>query len=101
MNYETYPSEIPLTADKILYFLEFYNWGEHKPVKWKLCKRNFIREPIEEEEYNLFNCPEGHPYTVLEGEVYHDGAVPDRSWLKYMVDALNEKSYNERKKVEI
>ena len=49
----------------------------------------------------MFYCPEGHPYSVLEGEVYRDGAVPDRSWLHYMVDALNEKSYNERKKVEI
>ena len=34
---------------------------------------------------------EGHPYVLLEGELHGDTCVPNKKWIMYMVDALNEK----------
>lgn len=83
--------------DKTLYYVEFNRGG--RPGEFTVFRRNYIRS---DEEYQrlknasesciLLMTNEGHPYNILTATYGPDGCVPDKSWIKWMVDALNEKS---------
>jgi hypothetical protein len=36
-------------------------------------------------------CNEVHPWNIFTSEYGPDGCVPDKAWVKWMVDAMNEK----------
>ena len=101
MNYETYPEKLSSNEDTPLYYIEFHNWENGTPITWKLYKRQFICSREEWlEKYKDINisglmCREGHPWALLEDELLQDHCIPNKQWLKFMVDALNEKVYND------
>ena len=103
-KYEWYPEIKDRNLDHPAYRLEFHQW-EGKPETWKLEKRNFLE--TKEEWDKLMNSSddkfaieimsrEVHPYTLIEGVVYADNCIPNKQWLKWMVDALNEKALKEK-----
>lgn len=99
MKIETYPEKIMSDNDYPLYYLEFIDWEDNKPVRWKLYKRNFVylkedwKQLLEKMSKfeAMFASREGHPYALLEDVVHSDSCIPNKDWLKFMVDALNEK----------
>lgn len=99
--FEIYPKS-EKGKDKELYFIEFLQFFDKDPITWKLYKRQFIL-PEDEIERLKQSAPndwellqimgnEGHPWWLLDGTLQPDGTVPDKNWLLWMVDALNEKS---------
>jgi len=102
--FEIYPKSECGQSDRELYFIEFTQFFKNDPIHWKLYKRQFILPPDEYERLKketpentglLIMGNEGHPWWLLDGELQPDGTVPDKSWLLWMVDALNEKSSKE------
>ena len=86
------------------FFIEFLQFFKDDPITWKIYKRSFIQPPTElaklkelaPEDFPLLEmCNEGHPYWLLDGNLQPDGTVPDKKWLEWMVDALNEKAARE------
>jgi hypothetical protein len=102
MSYETYPPNISASSDEPLYFIEFHDWQDGSDIIWKLYKRQFLYSKEEFEnmiskapsEYSLL-CREGHPWSLLEDKLLDEGCVPNKKWLCWMVDALNEKVYSD------
>jgi hypothetical protein len=98
MKYETYP-EYKYGEEYPLYIIEFTDWENGKPLRWKLCKRSFVcSKGVWDMETSNCNpdmlkimSREGHPLSLLEDEVLPDHCIPNRKWLEWMVDALNEK----------
>jgi hypothetical protein len=89
-------------ADENLYYVEFGR-GDI-PTHFTLFKRQFIHT---KEDWEKF-CPpgtislmsrEGHPWNILTDSFGPDGCVPDRAWVCWMVDALNEKLNRENKSI--
>lgn len=88
-------------GQKPLYYVEF-NRGD-RPGEFTLFKRQFFHSEKELEEmekkcqsdnekqwFRISN--EVHPWNLFTGEFCeHDGGMPDKNWVKWMVDALNEK----------
>ena len=90
-----------------LYYVEF-NRGD-KPNEFTLFKRNwfYTSSGLDELEANnvyshkeqaiswLRISNECHPYNLFTASFGPDGCSPDKKWVKFMVDALNEKAKNE------
>ena len=99
-KYEWYPEIKDRNSDHPAYRLEFHQW-EGRSETWKLERRNFIYSSKDWNELlkssnSLSICSrEGHPYILLEGEVVCEESIPNKEWLKWMVDALNEKTYKD------
>lgn len=92
---ETYKSSYYPEEDKELYYVEFNRGG--RPFEFTLFKRNYIRSPEEWEKIQKtdgfvegFMSNEGHPYQLFTGTYGKDGCIPDKKWVMWMVDALNE-----------
>lgn len=93
--FEVYP-EYDGKTRKPLYIIEFTKVkGEGQKEKWTLFQRSWI---YTEERWNsmvkdgvetLLGC-EGHPYNLLSGEVLPEQCIPNKTWLKWMVDQLNK-----------
>lgn len=82
--------------DKGLYYVEFNRGGV--PFEFTLFKRSYIHSPEKWEEIRKqdgfvkgFMSNEGHPYQLFTGTYGKDGCIPDKKWVMWMVDALNEK----------
>jgi hypothetical protein len=99
-KYEWYPEIKDRNSDHPAYRLEFHQW-EGKPETWKLEKRNFLfpkdkwDELMNESTDSVAESLMGrevHPYTLLEDKVLPNHCIPNKKWLKWMVDALNEKA---------
>ena len=93
-NMSYYPEE-----GKLPFYVEFERGG-HKN-EFTLFRRQFIHsdeqmELFEKETLNIFPlvkmCNEGHPWNLFTSDHGPDGCVPDRKWICWMVDALNEKA---------
>jgi hypothetical protein len=104
--FEIYPSSED-REDRTPYFIEFLQFFEKDPITWKLYLRHFFHTPeemakIKEKGPNEFLMAslsnEGHPWWLLDGKLQPDGTVPDKKWLLWMVDALNEKAHNDHVK---
>lgn len=101
--FEIYP-KTETGEDKALYFIEFLQFFKDNPITWKLYKRSYI---FSKEEYKKMVSEkpddlatqlmgnEGHPWWLLDGTLQPNGTVPDKKWLLWMVDALNEKVQKE------
>lgn len=85
-------------SQKPLYYVEF-DRGVKKGT-FTIFRRQFIHSEAELTEMekkdpkNIFMlrmCNEGHPWNLFTAEHAPEGRVPDRKWIEWMVDALNEK----------
>lgn len=89
---ETYPN-FDCKKEFPLYYLEFTRWAENDPLKWTLFKRQFLYPNRNSSEYFFGN--EVHPWNLGGGVVNEE--YPDAidlnsiKFLKFMVDALNDK----------
>ena len=92
---EYYP-EVKNNEDGSLFYLEFTRWTG-RPWRWNLFQRQWICSKEEWEqshEEHVLDSREGHPWNLGEGEVNereHAMDMNTRQFLKFMVDALNEK----------
>lgn len=100
-KYEWYPEIKDRNSDHPAYRLEFHQW-ENEPETWKLEMRNFIfpkdkwdvmMKKSEDSFATTLMGREVHPYTLLEDTVTE--GIPNKQWLMWMVDALNEKAYKD------
>lgn len=89
-NYSYYPEK----GDG-LYYVEFDRGG--RAFEFTLFKRSYIHSPEEWEKIQKedgfikgFMSNEGHPYQLFTGTYVKDGCIPDKKWVMWMVDALNE-----------
>lgn len=81
-----------------LYYVEFNRGGRLN--EFTLFKRHFIRTKEQIEKIRK-ECPqcftstlmlesnEGHPWNIFTGQYGPNGCIPDRTWVCWMVDALN------------
>lgn len=101
--FEIYPVSDP-GEDKLPFFIEFIQFSKGDSIRWKLYRRNYIFPKEEYEKMKAKNpndwtlsmmSNEGHPYWILDGTLQPDGTVPDKKWLFWMVDALNDKAKQE------
>ena len=87
---ETYPEE------DSLFYVEFSQW-EGSPLRWNLFQRQYMYPPEEWEkmEHGPLDSNEVHPWNLGEGIVNEKEYAMDmntKTFLKFMVDALNEKA---------
>lgn len=114
-EWEFYPPEPPMDLYKKLenpqwhplYSVEFHRWKKGEPMHWRLFKKNFIYTPEQWDKMMLENIedparilmsPEGHPYQLANGTVNeHPNVIclETKEFLKYLVDALNAKSFQD------
>jgi hypothetical protein len=110
-RYEFYPPtdvNIKNPYERPKYFLELHTW-DGKKWTYKMCERVFILP--EEDYYKALESSgddawmllgvEGHPYTLAEGDVNPNENSFDFEtikYLKYTIDALNEKVQNDNLK---
>jgi len=101
--FEIYP-EYEDRNQKPPFFIEFLQFFKDSPITWKIYRRHFFHTPeelakIKETSPDDFAmslvCNEGHPWWLLDGKLQPDGTVPDKKWLLWFVDALNEKAERE------
>lgn len=89
-----------------IYYVEFGRGG--KGNEFTLFKRHFIRSKEEIEKIKkecpecftsnlMLECNEGHPYNIFTANYGPEGCVPDRKWVCWMVDCLNDKLIEEEK----
>jgi hypothetical protein len=86
-------------GQKPLIYVEF-NRGD-KPGEFTLFQRNFMYPPEEWEKMKKSGTDdfasslmsnEVHPWNLFTGEFCeHDNGIPNRKWIEWMVDAMNEK----------
>jgi hypothetical protein len=98
-KYEWYPEIKDRNSDHPAYRLEFHQW-EDEPETWKLEMRGFIyskqswdemmENKSEDSFFGTIVGREGHPYTLFDGIVTE--GIPNKQWLMWMVDAVNEKA---------
>ena len=90
----------PKSEDKGLYYIEFSNWDDTDKWQWRLFQRQFMyseeewNRQLENNEVAEFMSNEVHPWQLECGdvnEIEHAVDLNTRSFLKFMVDALNEK----------
>ena len=95
MKYELYPKDISRDSDLPSYYIEFLDLENDSPLRWKLYRRYFLYSVDEWKEIMggefTLASREGHPYVLLEGELHGTNCIPNKKWIMYMVDALNEK----------
>ena len=84
--------------DSPLYYVEF-DRGFTKGT-FTLFRRQFIlskedMEKLKKSDTNdsklMLMCCEGHGWNIMTDNYGPDGSVPDKKWVCWMVDALNEK----------
>ena len=91
-------SSIYPTTDnrKALYYVEF-NRGD-KEGEFTIFRRQWMHSEAELAEMEkkspadsqlLRLCNEVHPWNIFTAEYGPDGCVPDKTWVQWMVDALN------------
>jgi hypothetical protein len=112
MKYEfyTYPEDTNSGEDFPLYFIEFSRWHSvedaRRPsdceLRWQLFRKNFIfsKEEFEQMHRTAFRCREGHPWNLGEGVVQENPNAVNMhtmEFLKFMVDALNEKAQSQKR----
>jgi hypothetical protein len=102
----TYEDNIYPNCDnghKSLYYVEFDRGN--KNGEFTIFRRQFMyteEELVEWEKkspkdiFMLRMCNEVHPWNIFTARYGSDNSVPDRTWVKWMVDALNEKVDNEK-----
>ena len=85
-----------------LYYVEFERGG-HKN-EFTVFKRQwfFSKKQLEEIKANdpdafaiAFITNEGHPWNIFTATYGPLGSMPDERWVRFMVDALNEKVKND------
>lgn len=96
-------SYYPELDDAGLFYVEFER-GEVKG-EFTLFQRQFMYSPQEldrlkkeDPQHAPFRemCNEVHPWNLFTATYGPDGCMPDRKWIEWMVDALN--NYNKSKK---
>jgi len=104
--HEFYPEIEPKNPfEKPKFFLEFNSW-DGKRWTYKVCQRAILiseeecQKALEERGDDAFLLieAEGHPYTLWEGELNENKdaiSLDTKSFLIYLVDALNEKVIND------
>lgn len=90
---EYYPDNY--SVENYQFYIEYTQW-EGKPWRWQLFQRQFMYPPEEWEkmEHDVLESNEVHPWNLGEGIVNQNEHAMDmntRKFLKFMVDALNEK----------
>ena len=103
---EIYPTPIPRPAnlveiyDQPIYYVEFYDYQRYKVYRkhFIISKDVYLREKDMNDKYFILTSPEVHPYELLSGDCTPDGSISltSKPYLKYLVDALNEKEIRER-----
>lgn len=105
---ETYPANISASLDYPLFYIEFTQWDIDSVEYWRLFKRNFVCAPADQEKIILqkygtnvdtetfqflMQQRELHPYQLNSGQIVDERCIDmsTKSFLKFMVDALNEK----------
>lgn len=91
--------------DGISYYVEFDRGN--RGGEFTLFQRSFIHSKemyaqimsmaSENEKFWLKQSAEGHPYNLFTGTYGCDSCYPNKEWVKWMVDALNEKTKNNNK----
>lgn len=108
MSYEIYP-QCDGKSQKPLYYVE-YDRGGKNVKEFTLFRRQFMNteEKLKELEEKSPNdawmirlSNELHPWNIFTAGYGPDGSVPDRKWVEWMVDALNEKTSRGEKSVDI
>jgi hypothetical protein len=88
--------------EKSLYYVEFGRGGQE--YEFTIFRRHFmysekelnnLKEKNPDHTLYLEITNEVHPWNIFTSDFGHDGCVPDRAWVCWMVDALNEKAKNE------
>lgn len=93
MTYEFYPSLDK--EDKNPYYAEFHHWAKDN-ITFTIFRRQFFCSKEQRlGDTLILGSWEFHPWNLFEGSC-NDGCVPDREWIKWLVDALNEKSEREK-----
>lgn len=82
-----------------LYYVEFDRGSQTNT--FTLFKRQFIIPPDEWDAMKKVSdmddfavrlmSNEGHPWNIMTDKYGPDGCMPDKHWVMWMVDALNEK----------
>ncbi len=92
MNYTYYTYPQQREGDQ-LFYIEFHQW-EGRPKIFKIMQRHFF------ESEDLHPLKEGHGWNLWEGEVGKDNTfqLNTEKYLKFLIDALNEKNLNDKKK---
>lgn len=82
MNY--YPED-----GKSLYYVEFGRGVDKN--EFTLFRRQYLypQEEWEKMEHGPLEFNEVHPWNIMTARFGPDGRVPDRAWVKFMVEALN------------
>lgn len=91
-NPSCYPSE-----GKLLFYVEFNRGG--RANEFTLFKRHFFHTEeelakLKSENPNDFFwiSNEGHPWNIFTATYGPDGSMPDKKFICWMVDAMNEKA---------
>lgn len=89
-NMEIYPE----TKDP-LYFVEFYETKNADVLKYKIYQRGASLDfgpPFEGEYQKLMISAFGHPLVLIEECCREKFGTPDKDFIKWIVDAMNEKA---------
>lgn len=67
--------------------------------EFTLFRSQFFRDPATIEEKDVWakisnRC---HPWNIFTGQYGMDGCIPDKAWVCWMVDALNDKWQADKK----
>lgn len=101
--FEIYPQSED-RKNKAPFYIEFLQFFKDDPITWKIYRRQYMHTPEELERLKeqspkdfpwLEMCNEVHPWWLLDGTLQPEGTVPDKKWLLWFVDALNEKAERE------
>jgi hypothetical protein len=95
---EIYPQK---EGQKNPYYVEFDR--SDRPNEFTIFRRHFMysEEKLQElkkthENSLLEMCNEVHPWNIFTAEYGPDGCVPDKEWVKWMVDCMNSKLEEDR-----
>ena len=98
MSYEDNIYPVCDKGQKPLYYVEFNRGGKER--EFTIFRRQFMytEEQLAEWEkkspkdiFMLRMTNEVHPWNLFTATYGPDNCVPDKAWVKWMVDALNEK----------
>ncbi len=84
----------PETKDP-LYFVEFCETEQSDVLRYKIYKRGPSLDfgpPFEGEYQKIIMSPYGHPYVLIEENCREKYGTPDKDFIKWIVDAMNEKA---------
>ncbi len=87
---EIYPKFTLGRSPEVVYYVEF-NRGRSDKNTFTLFRR-YIFEEREGMPQDIFYTLEGHPYQLFTSTHGPEGGIPDKEWVKWMVDSLNKVS---------